>query len=166
MKGFEEMVQKTPVDEVKRWLFQENIRIEAEKQELKELKESLQEEKKRLAFEKESLQRKIAFEDKRIQTNENILMQKQKILESGFKQLNDDKMVFEREKQKAKGQASLEKRQVENAGTLFFSGVNNSLALKKRYKELLKIYHPDNLCGDETVVIAINKEYDMIKNSF
>ena len=47
MKGFEEMVQTTPVDEVKRWLFQENIRIEAEKQELKELKESLRDEKRK-----------------------------------------------------------------------------------------------------------------------
>lgn len=165
MKGFEEMVQATPVDEVKRWLFQENIRIEAEKQELKELKESLRDEKRKIAYEKESLKRKIAFEDKRLQANENIISQKQKILESGFKQLHDDKMLFEREKQRAKGQA-LEKRQAGNVGILFFSGVNNSLALKKRYKELLKIYHPDNTCGDESVVIAINKEYDMLKDSF
>lgn len=166
MNGFEEMVQDAPVEEVKRWLFQENIRIQTEKQELKELKESLQDEKRKIAFEKESLKRKIAFEDKRFQANENIITQKQKILESGFRQLNDDKMLFEREKQKAKGQASLTQNQFENVGVLFFSGVNNPLALKKRYKDLLKIYHPDNSCGDEAVVVAINKEYDMLKNSF
>ena len=44
-----------------------------------------------------------------------------------------------------------------------FAGVKNTLALKKRYRDLLKIYHPDNLAGDKEVVQAINKEYERLK---
>ena len=33
-------------------------------------------------------------------------------------------------------------------GDKFFRGVDSELALRKRYKELLKIFHPDNKCGD------------------
>ena len=51
------------------------------------------------------------------------------------------------------------------AGTLF-AGVNNYLGLKKRYKDLLKIFHPDNMCGDHEMVILINREYDRLKNDF
>ena len=33
-------------------------------------------------------------------------------------------------------------------------------SLKKRYKDLIKIYHPDNVDGDNSLVVEINKEYD------
>lgn len=39
-----------------------------------------------------------------------------------------------------------------------FSGVNNLADLKKRYRDLLKIYHPDNLAGDETMTKQIQAE--------
>ena len=45
-------------------------------------------------------------------------------------------------------------------GELFFCGVDNEESLKKRYKDLIKIYHPDNVDGDNSLVIEINKEYD------
>ena len=49
------------------------------------------------------------------------------------------------------------------AGSLF-AGVNNSLALKKRYRDLLKIFHPDNLCGDSDMVTVITREYERLKS--
>ena len=42
---------------------------------------------------------------------------------------------------------------------LFRSIKNNPLALRKRYKDLLKIFHPDNLYGDGQLVQRINQEY-------
>ena len=32
----------------------------------------------------------------------------------------------------------------------------------KRYKDLLKIYHPDNTHGDNNIVLAINEEYERL----
>ena len=49
---------------------------------------------------------------------------------------------------------------------LFFRGVNNMVALKKRYKDLMKIYHPDNSCGDQEILIKINAEYEELKDRF
>ncbi len=35
--------------------------------------------------------------------------------------------------------------------------------LVKRYKELIKIYHPDNKNGDSFTVACITKEYEILK---
>ncbi len=40
------------------------------------------------------------------------------------------------------------------------------VALKKRYKDLLKIYHPDNICGDNEILLKINKEYEELRSKF
>ena len=48
-------------------------------------------------------------------------------------------------------------------GPGFFSGVTGINSLRKRYKELMKIYHPDNKYGDSFIVACINKEYEIMK---
>ena len=48
---------------------------------------------------------------------------------------------------------------------LFFKGVDSSAALKKRYKALLKIYHPDNAGGDKEVLQAISAEYETLSRN-
>ena len=50
--------------------------------------------------------------------------------------------------------------------SVFFNGVDNVLALKKRYRDLLKIFHPDNMDGDNETVQAINREYAILKEQF
>ena len=47
--------------------------------------------------------------------------------------------------------------------SVFFKGVTNPLALRKRYRDLLKIFHPDNNGGDEGIVKAINEEFERLK---
>ena len=49
-------------------------------------------------------------------------------------------------------------------GEMFFAGVTSELALKKRYKDLIKIYHPDNISGDTNTIQEINREYDELKD--
>lgn len=46
---------------------------------------------------------------------------------------------------------------------ILFKGVRSESALKKRYRELMKIFHPDNQDGDDSVIHAINIEYDRLK---
>ena len=49
------------------------------------------------------------------------------------------------------------------AASVFFSGVNNMRSLKKRYKDLIKIFHPDNAEGDTDVIQKINEEYEVLR---
>jgi curved DNA-binding protein CbpA len=45
---------------------------------------------------------------------------------------------------------------------MFFSGVVSKQSIKKRYKDLIKIYHPDNLDGDKDTIQEINSEYNKL----
>ncbi len=47
--------------------------------------------------------------------------------------------------------------------SIFFSGVNNMRSLRKRYKDLIKIFHPDNAEGDTDVIQKINEEYEVLR---
>lgn len=51
-------------------------------------------------------------------------------------------------------------------GTSYFAGVNDKKSLKKRYHDLLKIYHPDNQNGDSTVSKQIQEEYDSLSRKY
>lgn len=49
---------------------------------------------------------------------------------------------------------------------IYFTGVDNAESLKKRYYDLLKIYHPDNQNGDMVVSQKIQEEYEFLLNKF
>lgn len=44
----------------------------------------------------------------------------------------------------------------------FFKGVSTIEELKKRYKDLMKIYHPDNQAGDTSVSQKLQEEYEKL----
>lgn len=46
----------------------------------------------------------------------------------------------------------------------WFAGISNAEELKKRYRELMKIYHPDNQAGDTNAVQQIQQEYEQLLN--
>ena len=82
--------------------------------------------------------------------------------------LADDKKQFERRKKfydqvQANNVDAYSNEDNIVHGEMFFSGVSNQKALKKRYKELIKIYHPDGESGDTATVAEINREYDSLK---
>ncbi|MCR5358123.1 MAG: J domain-containing protein, partial [Lachnospiraceae bacterium] len=95
------------------------------------------------------------------------------ILEGGFRTLCREREDFETEKEKYRnryaagayqGSSSLNVTAYKNG--VFFNGIDNVLALKKRYRDLLKIFHPDNMDGDSATVQEINREYDILKDQF
>lgn len=51
-------------------------------------------------------------------------------------------------------------------GTSYFAGVNDKKSLKKRYRDLLKIYHPDNQNGDSAVSKQIQEEYESLSKKY
>lgn len=110
---------------------------------------------------------------KRMEEDQSIFDKKFKILEMGFAQLNADKKAFESQKRAFEFKKSAYEDEFEQLndnniyreaqGSFFFKGVKHHLALKKRYKELIKIYHPDNIDGDKTMLQQINAEYEKLK---
>ena len=133
-----------------------------------EERKELEEQKHQLEKEKKEFLRYIQAENRRIEQQEQLFEMKLKILEEELRKLADEKAEFE--KKKAYYEHLEEFQSHQNAinegkivcGELFFRGVENRLSLKKRYKDLIKIYHPDNLAGDNETVLEITKQYDYL----
>ena len=87
---------------------------------------------------------------------------KWKMLEQELIRVAEDKRKLkkEREEYRKLKAASAERRIYYD---MFFVGVNNEQSLKKRYKDLLKIFHPDNMNGDTAALQEINREYDSLR---
>lgn len=128
-------------DEKKKWLFKENIRLQ-------ELSRNLEDERKLIEIQMGMLQRqqsKNMLLKKQLESQRDLFEQKWNILERETRQLAIDKDKFEREKLIYKDKVYREaRRSMSNAENvkIFFKGVEDTTSLKKRYKALLKIYHP------------------------
>lgn len=183
MVNFDEKLKEAETSEdlknMKIWMFQERVRIQAKKDELIELSRELQEERRTLERERNALKRKIEAENKRFQDNEVFMAKKQQIIENAFHQLALDKKVlecerlnFEFEKRRFKRQKTTASRTVPQQeyvltdASMFFQGVDNQLALRKRYKDLMKIFHPDNRCGDAKTLLRIQTEYESLRTKY
>lgn len=153
--------------ELKRFLFEERIRLAQESEKQKDVYNKFI--KERLLFQEEmkALNRKVLSERKRLKEESGFFDKKMQILQNGFLQLDMDRKKFERDKRMFESRkntdattgSSFYKGQMPD----FFKGVNNILGLKKRYRDLLKIFHPDNLCGDSDTVLEINRQYETLK---
>lgn len=139
--------------------------------EQKDMHEQFEEEKKQFYEEKKKIEHGFNIEKKRLQQENLFFDQKMKILQSGFEQLESDKRKLEKQKNKfyAKKEIYDESHShfhPSDMTAMLFCGVNSFLALKKRYKDLIKMYHPDNVAGDHEMVQIINKEYDELKKAY
>lgn len=157
--------------ELKKFLFAERIRVMQEKEEQMAVYEKFLKERMTFQEEMKVLNRKVLEERKRLKDESSFFDKKLQILQNGFTQLDMDRRKFEREKKQFESQ----KKYSSHSSTAFssgyykgstpdfFRGVNNILGLKKRYRDLLKIFHPDNVCGDSDTVLEINKQYDAMR---
>lgn len=149
--------------QVKLWLFQESIRIENEKKDLAESQNRFLKERIKYKDDLEALNRKTVIERKRLKEENMFFDKKMAILKAGFEQLEADRKSFENEKKKYINQRRSEEPVVVTGSSdiakRLFQNVNNPLALRKRYRDLVKIFHPDNMYGDSELVAMINKEF-------
>lgn len=169
---FEEVIlsnDEEKLNELKRWLFEENIRLEIKQKELNELHEKFLNERVQFVEEMKEINKRNLKERKRLKDEELFFDKKMEILQNGFASLEADRKKFQREKlafeteKQVRSDIHDEAVYQDLAGSLF-AGVNNPLALKKRYRDLLKIFHPDNLCGDTEMVTVITREYESLKD--
>lgn len=161
--------------EAKLWLFQENMRLEQERTRQEKEKADLECAKDKFIRERNSfktemniLNRKSLLERKRLKEENLFFDKKMAILQNGFRQLDLDRKAFEVEKIRFQKEKELYQQQ-QSAGyyssdltalvPILFRNATNPLTLRKRYKDLIKIFHPDNIAGDEELVQIINREF-------
>lgn len=159
------------LNQLKTWLFKENIRIETEKSELKHLEEKLLKEKQQFQDEMTVINRKLVIERERLKQDEKFFDKKMDILKNGFVQLDAERKQFEKEKmnfdaKKAAHESYIKQEKNLDTAKLLFQGVRSQLALKKRYRDLIKMFHPDNVAGDHEMVLLINSVYEELKNDY
>lgn len=150
---------------LKLWLFSENVRIENEKKKLQELQNRFIWERSQFQEEMKALNRATLQARAQLKQEEQFFQKKMQILENGFMELDLDRKQLAHEKEAFKAlQLQAELREAERSADpeLLFAGVKSAMALKKRYRDLLKIYHPDNVAGDSSVVLLINREYERL----
>lgn len=191
MINWEDVLNAEDDDELrnaKLWLFQENMRLQQEKNRIEQDLERLEKERRtieeardkfnseRMCFKDEmnALNRKSVIERQRMKDEKLFFDKKLAILQNGFLQLDIDRRNFEREKNEFYRERESYSRQSRSndyfdygdSGSLvgiLFRNATNPLSLRKRYKDLMKIFHPDNLAGDEELVQMINKEFSRRK---
>lgn len=171
---FEKILVDGSADELsalKAWLFKENIRLETERNELKRMEEKYIKERKQFQSEMDEINRRLVTERKRLKQDEMFFDKKMDILKNGFIQLDEERRKFEREKIAFEAKRDLHQsyhRQEKNQdiAELLFQGVRSPLALKKRYRDLIKIFHPDNIAGDHDMILTINAVYEKLKKDY
>lgn len=154
--------------ELRLWLFKESCRLENRESLLDERAERLEREREKFVQEKERLKAQIEREREALWEKDDLAEQKLEMLREAYDRLDADRQRIERErKQLDKQRAYNEAAAYYSADNeLFFAGVSSQIALKKRYKELIKIYHPDNLGGDARAIQAINQEYEYLSRMY
>ena len=116
-----------------------------------------------------ALNKKVSSERQRLKEDNSFFAKKMEILQNGFQQLDLDRRRLDKEWAKLEAQREMLREPVYTGYmdvSVFFKGVKNPLALKKRYKDLIKIFHPDNIAGDKEIIQMINKEYENLKIDF
>lgn len=174
MRNMDEILKdgnEKELSEMKAWLFREEFRLSMIREELDELRKKMDHERKFHETEMRSLQHKLKVEKGRLEQENRLLEQKMKILQKGFEDLNEDRRALQREKDRLNSQrGAYRERQAysshSDVAEMLFSGVNSYLTLKKRYKDLMKMFHPDNVTGDHEMVQIITKEYEELKKAY
>lgn len=161
----EQQMSREDMEEKQRWLFKENIRLE-------ELGKALEDERKVIEIQKGMLERqqsKNMLLSKQLQNQKSLFDSQWQILERETRQLAVDRERFERDKTMFRDKIYREARRgfiYDDSVKIFFKGVNDTASLKKRYKELMKIFHPDNTNGDAELIKAIGEEYEKQKRYY
>lgn len=173
-QAFEKALAEGSEDELKElktWLFKENIRIETEKSNLKHLRENLQKEKQQFQSEYQELSRRLSLDRNRLKQDELFFEKKMDILKNGFRELDVERKKLEAERmnfdaRREAHESYKRKEQDTDMARLLFQGVKSQLALKKRYRDLIKMFHPDNIAGDHEMVLLINSVYEKLKQEY
>ena len=158
---------KSDIEDMKIRIDQEKNELEEEKKKIEELRESLEKDRKQFEKEVEDVNKALEESRKKLEYDEAFLSKKQMVIESGFKQLDAERQRLHQEKEefrKLRERVPVQRRApvLEYRQGIFFKGVTDEKGLKKRYKDLIKVFHPDNFNGDNVTLQNINREYETL----
>jgi DNA repair exonuclease SbcCD ATPase subunit len=162
------------ISAIQQWLFNKTIELEHDRRELEQQKRQFERQRQKLERERKEFKWQKELDARYRAQEEHVISTKQKMLEEELRKLANERKHLERQKefydrvrdyQKTSDSPGMEGA-AEVRGEVFFTGVQSEMALKKRYRDLIKIYHPDNLCGDTETLQEINREYDRLRVRF
>lgn len=155
--------------------------FEEEKKELKQQKDEFEEEKRKFELQKRELERAQREHEDSVKSFNQHKEHQEVFFNNKFRILEEELKSVARQKDKLAKQKAfyeqvsmfdreqrelVQEEQTVMRGEKFFVGVESMKSLKKRYKDLLKIYHPDNLNGDTETIKEINREYNNLSQDF
>ncbi len=150
---------------------EERIRLREEiARSRREFLQEITEDRRRFERERQGFYLKKDLEEKRLSKESLLFQTKWKILEQELRRLAEEREEIEKNKKRelnrSMGSRSGSSAEYLAEAEIFFSGVQSELEMKKRYRELIKIFHPDNLAGDTRTLQIINRIYDNLKKQF
>ncbi|MCR5302587.1 MAG: hypothetical protein K6E49_09145 [Lachnospiraceae bacterium] len=154
------------LQELKVWLFKESIRLSNERHDLEMERRDFLNERENTREENRRYEEHLALRGRQLRREEELIAGKHEIIKNAFAELDIDRQaLYARE-------AAVREREVELAGRyqvgsqevndVLFRGADNILLLKKRYKDLMKMFHPDCPGGDAEMVKSLNATYDRL----
>ncbi|MCR5473680.1 MAG: hypothetical protein K6F28_00600 [Lachnospiraceae bacterium] len=155
--------------DIKLWLFKESVRLRDERFDLEMQRRDFLNERENAREENRRYEEHLALRTRQLRNEEELIEKKHDIIKRGFEELDRDRqalvareeMIREQEKRLAENE-SVRSGQIAEANDILFAGADNILLLKKRYKDLMKMFHPDCLGGDTEMVKALNRTYDRL----
>ncbi len=152
---------------IKQHFFKESINLENMRLEIEEERRKLEREKREfesIMDAKESMyqlsRNQLLRERKSFDQQLSVLKVELRKLANEKDQLRKDKAAFESVKNKFSYFSTSDSKAIQS---IFFKGLTNPDKIRQRYKDLTKIFHPDNMNGDDEMMKMINLEYDNIK---
>lgn len=143
------------------WRFRKMAQGKPTEKRFSDEKVEIRRQQRLLEYERQEFLRAKKFEEKRLEREKRIFDMEWKMLEEGWRKLAAEREQLERVHAGSGEEAKVSFGDV--SVSAFFSGVDNTRALRKRYKDLIKIFHPDNAQGDTEVLQKINEEYDSLR---
>ncbi|MBE5848914.1 MAG: hypothetical protein E7298_01940 [Lachnospiraceae bacterium] len=165
-----EAAEEGELKELKLWLFKESIRLRDEKHDLEMEKRDFLNERENTREENRRYEEHLSVRGRQLRREEELIEQKHEVIKRGFEELDRDRQaLIARENSVRAQEAQLRDRisrsyDLESAevNDVLFRGADNILLIKKRYKDLMKMFHPDCLGGDTEMVKALNRTYDRL----
>ena len=171
MQPFElQAADEKELSDIKEWFFAENIRLSEERDKLEEDRRCFEREKNAAMDELNGKIIKAEMEFRQLEERNKLVTEQLNRISREYNRIEAERKSIEEEKEtfeKIKKFRRPTQNSVTYVGTDFlFKGVKDENSLKKRYRDLLKIFHPDNLSGDTSVIQNINKEYEALKKLY
>ena len=165
----EETIRRASAEELREmrlWLFKESVRLENEQVTLDLRFDELERFQMECEKELKADRAKVERDRKLLEEDRDLFNKRLDILHKGFDELTMDRKKLEREWVRLETEKGIQSEKSFRKDEVFFRGAEGPLAIRKRYKDLMKIYHPDNLHGDHEVVDMINDEYNQLMRPY